>query len=80
MKLTKVIVTAMKEEADIIINRFNLKEEKKLNNLTIFEGERENDGEKENIVLALTGIGKIGAAIGTTYIFENYQVDKLVNI
>jgi hypothetical protein len=37
MRLTKVIVTAMKEEADIIINRFNLKETKKLKNLVIFE-------------------------------------------
>lgn len=80
MRLTKVIVTAMKEEADIIINRFNLKETKKLKNLVIFEWERENEWEKENIVLALTGIGKIGAAIGTSYIFENYQVDKLLNI
>lgn len=80
MRLTKVIVTAMKEEADIIINRFNLKETKKLINLVIFEWERENEWEKENIVLALTGIGKIGAAIGTSYIFENYQVDKLLNI
>ncbi len=80
MNLTKVIVTAMKEEAELIIKRFELKETKKLVNLTIFEGERENDGEKENIVLALTGIGKIGASIGTSYIFENYQVDKLLNV
>lgn len=78
--LTKAIVTAMKEEADHIIKRFHLQEIKKQWNLTIYEGQKEYNGEKENIVLALVGIGKIGAAIGTTYLFENYQIDKLVNV
>jgi hypothetical protein len=41
MNITKAIITAMKEEADIIINRFNLKETKKLKTLTIYEGIRE---------------------------------------
>jgi hypothetical protein len=37
MELTKIIITAMKEEADIIIKRFNLKEFEKKNNLVFFE-------------------------------------------
>jgi hypothetical protein len=31
MKLTKAIITAMKEEADLIIKKYNLKEEKNEN-------------------------------------------------
>jgi hypothetical protein len=37
MELTKVIITAMKEEADLIIKKFDLKEEKKLKNISIYE-------------------------------------------
>jgi hypothetical protein len=37
MELTKVIITAMKEEADIIIKRFDLKEVEKKKNIVIFE-------------------------------------------
>ncbi len=74
--ITKAIITAMKEEADIIIKRFELKSVKKMHTLEIFEGEYNN----EKIVLALAGIGKIGASIATTYLFENYEITKLINI
>jgi hypothetical protein len=37
MELTKAIITAMKEEADLIIKKFDLKEVKKLKNITIYE-------------------------------------------
>jgi hypothetical protein len=37
MNLTKAIVTAMKEEADLIIKKFDLKETKSLKNIKIFE-------------------------------------------
>jgi len=37
MELVKVIITAMKEEADLIIKRFNLKELEKKNGLVIYE-------------------------------------------
>jgi hypothetical protein len=37
MKITKAIVTAMKEEADIIIEKYNLKETFKKGTMTIFE-------------------------------------------
>ena len=66
------IITAMKEEADHIIKQYNLTETKKLHTLSVFEN--------EDIVLALAGIGKVQAAIGTTYILENYIVDKLINV
>jgi len=37
MQLTKVIVTAMQEEADLIIKRFKLKEVEKKNNIVIYK-------------------------------------------
>lgn len=80
MQVTKAIITAMKEEADIIIKKLNLKETKTQWNLTIFEGEYETQDGKDKIVLALAGIGKISAAMATTYLFENYDIHKLINI
>lgn len=80
MELTKVIITAMKEEADLIIEKFELKEVKSLVNIKIFEWNREWNEWKEKIVLALTWIWKIQASIATTYILENYIVDKIINI
>lgn len=80
MELTKVIITAMKEEADLIIDKFNLKQEKKLQNIIVYEWIRELAGEKEKIVLVLSWIWKIQSSIATTYVFENYQVDKIINI
>lgn len=80
MELTKIIITAMKEEADIIIKRFNLKEFEKKNNLVFFEWTRETDLWKEKIILVLAGIWKIQSAIAMTHILENYMPDKIVNI
>lgn len=80
LKLTKAIITAMKEEAEIIIKKFDLKETKKLKNIKIFEGNRIWDEGEENIVLVLAWIGKIQASIATTYLLENYSVDKIINI
>lgn len=80
MYLTKAIVTAMKEEADLIIKKFDLKEVKTLKNIKIFENFREGEDWKEKIVLVLAWIGKIQAAMATAYLLENYSVDKLINI
>jgi|GEM_PF-1230891 hypothetical protein len=43
LKLTKAIITAMKEEAEIIIKKFDLKKTNKLKNIKIFEGKRVGD-------------------------------------
>lgn len=80
MKPTKAIITAMTEEAEIIIKKFNLKEEKKINNLKIYTWDRKSDEWEEKIVLILAWIWKIQATIATTYLLENYIVDKIINI
>lgn len=80
MQLTKVIITAMQEEADLIVKRFWLKEVDKKKNITIFEWERVSDDWNDKIILVLSWIWKIQATIAMTHILENYQVDKIVNI
>lgn len=80
MELTKIIITAMKEEADLIIDRFWLKELEKKNNFSLFEWNRKTEDWNEKIILVLAWIGKIQAAIATTYILENYSPDKIINI
>lgn len=80
MELTKIIITAMKEEADIIIKRLNLKEIENKNNIKVFEWNRVWNDWDEKIVLALSGIWKIQAAMTMTHILENYIPDKILNI
>lgn len=78
MQLTKVIFTAMKEEAELIIKKYNMQEVKKLANISLFEWQR-GDAE-EKLVLALCGIGKVQTAIASSHVFENYDIFKCVNI
>jgi len=80
MELTKVIITAMQEEADMIIKKLWLKELEKKNNITVYEGNRESNDWNDKIILVLSGIWKIQASIAMTYILENYSPDKIVNI
>ena len=85
MQLTKAIITAMQEEADLIIKKYNLEEIKSdniPNTVRIFEWERKNYDEDctDKIVLVLARIGKIAATMATTYLLENYIVEKIINI
>lgn len=85
MKLTKAIITAMQEEADLIIKKYDLKEIKSDSipkTVKVFEWERKNYDEEttDKIVLVLAWIGKIQASLATTYLLENYQINKLINI
>lgn len=80
MYTTKAIVTAMKEEANLIIEKFGLKEVKGLKNIKIFETIRKTEESDEKIVLVFSWIWKIQASIATSYLLENYSVDKLINI
>lgn len=71
MKKT-AIITAMKEEANHIIDMYSLINTHNLKNISIYEN--------NEIVLALAWIWKIQASIATTYIFMNYDIEKLINI
>lgn len=81
MILSKAIITAMHDEAVLIIEQYKLQETKVLWSMKIYEGSRKNEeGEDENIILVLCGVGKIHATFATTYLFENYRFEKCVNI
>jgi nucleoside phosphorylase len=79
--ITKAIITALKLEADLIIENYRLAETKTLGPLTIFEWVRKlEDEEDENIVLIVCGEWKTQSAFATTYLCENYTPEKIVNI
>jgi len=80
MKLTKIIITAMKEEADLIINKFNLKKEENENDFSLFKWVVVTDEWKDDLILVLSWIWKIQATLAMTYILENYNPDKIINI
>lgn len=49
--------------------------------MKIYEGKRKNiEQEEENIILVLCGVGKIHATFASTYLFENYMFEKVINI
>ena len=70
------IITAMKEEADLIIEKYNLEKVNEKWTLTIFHWTIWD----KNLVLLLWWIGKIQASFSTTHLLENYKIDLLINI
>ena len=66
------IITAMKEEADSIINRYHLSLSKKLHHIQVYEN--------DSMVLLLSGIWKVQASIAASFVFENYDFNTLINI
>ena len=77
---TIAIITAMREEAEIIVSRFSLVKTKNLTNISVFEGEFVSKNPLK-IILVLGGIGKIQASMATTFLLENYKnLDKIINI
>ena len=69
------IIAAMKDEMKMILNRIeNLREEEYLGS-TYYIGNI-NDNE---VVLCESGIGKVNAAIATTIIINNFEVELVIN-
>ncbi len=70
------IITAMKEEADLIITKYNLQEDTSFWNIAFFMWE---DNWTE-IILALCGIWKIQASIWTSLLINKYSPNHYINI
>lgn len=70
------IITAMQEEAELIIEKYNLIKTKKLLNINIFEG---NIWEKE-IILLLSWMWKIQSSLWTSFLILNYNPQLIINI
>lgn len=70
------IITAMEEEAGLIIEKYCLEKVNKKGTLKIFHWTTWEN----NLILLLGWIWKIQAAFSTTHLLENYKIDLLINI
>ena len=66
------ILCAMEDEAKMIIEKYNLKLDKKIKELKIYQW--------ENIVLIIAWIGKIQATIATMFLLNYGPFEKIINI
>jgi adenosylhomocysteine nucleosidase len=66
------IITAMAEEAEKIINLYKLQKFKQFNNISFYKN--------NNVVLVLSGIGKIQSAIATSILNKEFKLEKIINI
>ncbi|MDD3646572.1 MAG: hypothetical protein PHH06_04135 [Candidatus Gracilibacteria bacterium] len=80
MLLTKAIITTNESQAKFIIQKYNLTQIS-AQGLEVFEGTRlGDDKEKEKVVLLFSSIGIDNLTKGLDYLFENYDIFKLVNV
>lgn len=70
------LIIAMSDEAQQIIDNSNLKIVTNSKGPKHYLGKLNN----KNIVLAISGIGKVNSAYATTFLLENYSIDQIINI
>lgn len=70
------IIAAMQEEMEEIKNIMENIEEKKIYELTFFEGKINNS----NVVLVEAGVGKVNAARVTQVLIDNFNVEAIINV
>ncbi|MDD8048780.1 MAG: 5'-methylthioadenosine/adenosylhomocysteine nucleosidase [Thomasclavelia sp.] len=70
------IIGAMDEEVNAIKEYMKVLNENKVNDIIFYEGSIEN----KDVVLLLGGIGKVNAAVCSALLFENYDIDYLINV
>ncbi len=66
------ILCAMPDEANIIIEKYNLKKIKTYKEISVYQW--------ENIVLVKSGIGKIQATMWTMILLQHWEFEKIINI
>lgn len=70
------IIAAMQKEIDEMLSLCEKAEEKQLVNTTVYEAELAGKA----VVLCLSGVGKVNAAISTTILAQHYALDAILNI
>lgn len=70
------IIAAMQEEMEEIKKIMKNIEEKKIYELTFFEGKINNS----NVVLVEAGVGKVNAARVTQVLIDNFNVEAIINV
>lgn len=71
-----LIIGAMQEEVSALEKRMTKVQEKSINNLQVVHGFLGN----QEVLLALSGVGKVNAAITATRLLQSYDIDTLINI
>ncbi len=69
-------IGAMEEEITQLLDLMENVEKKKISNVDFYEGVLSN----HKVVLTKSDVGKVAAAMTTTILFENYDIDGVVNI
>lgn len=70
------IIAAMRAEVDALLELVTQKKEVVKNNVTFWEGKLA----EKDVVLMQSGVGKGNAAMATTILFNNYCIDRVLNI
>lgn len=70
------IIAAMQKEIDEMLSLCENAEEKRLVNTTVYEAELAG----KSVVLCLSGVGKVNAAISTTILAQHYPLEAILNI
>ena len=69
----KVLIhTALQPEAQYLINFYKLKQDISIQNFKLFSN--------DNIILIVSGMGKKNTIDSLTFVFENYQIAKAINV
>lgn len=71
-----LIVSAMEEEINFLVESFNLKKIDTINQNSLYVIE----GKSRNIFILNSGIGKVNSSITTSQMLSKYQIDKLISI
>ena len=69
------IIGAMKEEVDAFLSKIEVSNEKVVANCKFYEGKLIN----QDVIVLQSGIGKVNAALSTTILHEQYNIDAVIN-
>lgn len=70
------IIGAMQIEVDAILAKFDKYETKEIKHVKVYEGKLHN----RDAVVALSGVGKVNAALTCATLINNYDLDLVINI
>jgi adenosylhomocysteine nucleosidase len=76
MSKTYLIISAMREELSSLVEQMQITTHQTNLNLQIWTGQLLD----RDVVLAVSGIGKVNAALATQYLIDNYQLDHIFNV
>lgn len=70
------IICAMEAEVEAMLSHMENKEDKKLFNMKVYEGMIAS----KQVVIALCGVGKVNAAMSTTLLLSQYELEAVINV